>query len=203
MLSGTATPVWGVANLCARSVPVNSAALVSVSIEGRLDYPFNPGVVGSLQAVGRFSDGTTADLAGMATWTSSDASILRVSGGQVIVGNVGSVQITATVNGLSASVPVVVGPATLLTIDVAPTWTAASTDRVVVPQGFQGQLRAVAYFSGGWQPDVTEQVTWQGGDPGVISVDATGHVTAESVGSVMISAALDGVLGSIVIEVPY
>jgi hypothetical protein len=200
MLSGGTSPLWGIANLCGRSVPVNSASLVSIAIDGQLDYPFNTGWIGSLHAVGRFSDGTSADLTGTATWTSSDESIVVIAGGSVIVRGVGTVQVTAAMGDVSATVPVVVESVTLLKIDVTPTWNS-QTDSVSVRSGFRGKLRAEAFFSGGWEQDVSAQASWRSEGPSVVSVDGTGQITAGSVGSVRVTATLDGVLGAILVEV--
>lgn len=112
------TTFWGIANLCALSVPVSPATLVSISIEGPLHYQLVQGLAGTLHLLGHFSDGSRADVTERATWTSSDPSIISLGDSLDAQSHVwaedvytearGTAQITGTFKGLSASATVVV-----------------------------------------------------------------------------------------------
>ena len=197
---------WGIANLCGRMVSATSAPLTSLSIEGRLAYPLTQGSAGSLTVIGHFGDGTTAEVTDLATWTSSDETILAVlAGGSVFTKALGTAQITATVHGVSGSVSVEVDPPNLVKVDVvailARRWAA-----LTLPIGFVGQLGAVGTFTDGSQEDLSPQATWQAGgtgivSSGVVSVDAMGRFTTLVSGSGQVTASVGGLTGSIPVEV--
>jgi len=91
---------------------VGQVTLSSVAIS-----PLNPtqieGTTSSLALTGTYSDGSTRDLSGGASWTSNTASVATVTGGVVSALAAGSATITATYGGMSASTVVTVKSATL------------------------------------------------------------------------------------------
>ncbi|MDD3192975.1 MAG: Ig-like domain-containing protein [Oscillospiraceae bacterium] len=113
-------------------------------------------------------------------WSSSDASVVEVSGGLAAGKKIGTATITVTTaNGISASIAVQVGtyiPVTGLSI---------SGPSVVAPKK-SVQLQAV------FEPAdaTTRTVTWSSSDDRIATVDNTGKVTGVKEGSVRITASL-------------
>jgi hypothetical protein len=77
-------------------------------------------------ATGLYSDGSTQDVTNVVTWSSSDCGVVKVSNGSPAAGLVsaidsGSATITATLQRITASASVTVGPRiALVTIEVLP-----------------------------------------------------------------------------------
>ena len=146
-----------------------------------------------LSATGIFSDGTTAALTD-ATWSSADEAILTVSSsGLVTALSGGTVQVTASKSGVSATLAVTVSTATLIAIDVTPTLPSLA-------RGTMRQLMATGRFSDTTTQDLSTQVTWASSSA-TVSVDADGLATAVDTGSAIITATLSGVAGSTTITV--
>lgn len=72
---------------------------------------------------------------------------------------------------------------------------------VLAHKGQTLQLKAIAILSDGTQVDVTAKAVWRSHNPAVITVSATGLVTAEAPGACDVEAASDGVKGQAKLEV--
>ncbi|MNF42928.1 gamma-glutamyl-gamma-aminobutyrate hydrolase [compost metagenome] len=145
------------------------------------------GLTGQLAASGTYSDGTSADVTANVQW-SSDPAIATVSlTGLVTAVAPGTVTITGTLDGQSATLSVTVTNATInaggLTITVPPMTLAA---------GQTGQLAANGSYSDGSSVDVTASVSWVSSDPAVATVDASGLVTGVAPGTATITGTLGG-----------
>jgi trimeric autotransporter adhesin len=146
-----------------------------------------------LTASATYSDGSTKDVTGTATWTSSAIAVAIVSaGGSVTALSVGQSTITATAEGMSVTTTIMVSPA-LKSIAVG------GTTSVVV--GKSQQLTATATYSDGTMKDVTGTAVWNSSAQGVAAVSSSGVVAAVSAGQSTITASLTGISGTLVITV--
>jgi hypothetical protein len=139
---------------------VTAAELDSVTVEPA-DPSVPAGLSVQLTATGHYSNGTTQDLTGSVTWSSSNTSVAEVSNsggsqGLVLAKNPGTTTITALDPGTmkSGSQVVTVTAAQLQAIEVQ------STDARKVAIGYSLQHRAIGSFSNGQQIDITQYVSW-------------------------------------------
>jgi uncharacterized protein YjdB len=130
------------------------------------------------------------------TWTSSNTSVATVdANGRVTAVGPGTATITATSEGRTgtAAITVRTPPPTVATVTVTP----------ANPQLLEGRtvrLTATARDAAG-NVITGRTVTWTSSNTNVATVDATGLVTAVRRGRATITATIDGVTGSTVVEV--
>ncbi|HEY0263672.1 MAG TPA: Ig-like domain-containing protein [Granulicella sp.] len=166
---------------------VTPATLVSVAI-----VPSSPnlhlGTWQKFQAIGTFSDGTTADLSSMATWSSSDNTIVSMtSDGTASAIAQGSAQVSATVNGMTAtSGSFTVTPATLVSVAITPSTPSFAA-------GTTQQFTATGTYSDGTTQDLTPDVVWSSSDPTVTTINQNGLAESGNPGTAQISATINGV----------
>jgi hypothetical protein len=182
------------------TITVSGATLSTIQVT-----PFSPklpvGFITQFIATGIFSDSTTLDLTGLATWSSSAPGTAAVSDSGGTKGRVtplaaGGAKITATYQGVTGSDDVTVSAATLTAIKVTPATATVSV------QGLQ-QFTATGSFSDGSSLDVTNYVTWLSSVPATADISnalgsqgqakglASGDVTITAVrGAVSSTAAL-------------
>lgn len=195
---GTATVTAAVGGASATAtVTVGSATLKSIQISpASLTLPI--GTSGQLTATGVYTDGTSLDLTAQVAWTSNAALVASVgaappSSGLVTAHLLGAATITATLGAVSASVPVNATGATLTSIQITP----SSAD---LPVGVTVPFFAIGVFSDGTHLDMTAAVAWASSAPAIASVSnapfAHGLVTANAIGTAIISATFDGVTGT-------
>ena len=85
-------------------------------------------------------------------------------------------------------------PATLQSIAVTP-------NNPTVTVGKSKQLTATGSYSDGSTQDLTAQATWQSSDPAKATVSSTGLVAGQSYGSTTVTATLEGISGSTLVNV--
>ncbi|MEX2962875.1 beta strand repeat-containing protein [Microbulbifer sp. TYP-18] len=195
--SGNATAVApGSAGIFARRdgvlsnrVTVNVASVLLTSIQVTPPIvSLAPGTSQQLAALGRFSDGSTADITDSVTWQSSDTDTVTVDAdGNATAVAAGTASITASRDGITSNtVAVTVTSALLTSIQVTPAV-------VSLPKGISQQLTAVGSFSDGSTFDITSSASWNSDNAAVATVDSLGRVTAVEVGSANITASQDGI----------
>jgi uncharacterized protein YjdB len=143
-------------------------------------------------AVAHYSDASTTDVTGSATWSSSDDNVATVDSAGLATGVTpgGPVTITASFGGQQGTASLTVGPKQLTDITVLP---AAPQ----VAKGEQVSLHATGSYTDGSTADLTSSATWSSANSAVASVDGTGVVTGEAVGGpVTITATSGSVSGS-------
>lgn len=143
-------------------------------------------------------DAAGRTLAGRAVaWTSSDDAVATVSAaGLVSAVAEGSTTIRATSEGKSAQIGIVVSavpPVPVAYVEISPATLSLLPDETA-------RLQAVPRSESG-QPLEGRPVTWSSGDPAVATIDASGLVTARSVGTARISAVSGGRSGFLEVEV--
>ena len=127
-----------------------------------------------INATGNYNDGSTKDLTGSATWTTSASAVATVSkGGLVTAASTisnppGTATITATSGTITArsTITVNTGPLTAIAISTTPPNPAAGQTVVFTAQG--------TYSGSAQQQDITTQVTWNSSNTAVISTIASG-----------------------------
>ncbi len=149
----------------------------------------------SIQATGRFSDGTTVTPYAV-TWTSSAPGTASVSASGLVSGvAAGTATITATQGAIQGSVVVTVNASSsaLTSITLAP-----SAPTLIV--GASVDIQATGHFSDG--TTVTPySVTWTSSAPGTASVSSSGLVSGVAAGTATITATQGTIQGSTVVTV--
>ena len=177
------------------SLAVTAALLTSIEVT-----PPSPsiakGTSAQFSATGVFSDHSTQSLTSQVTWTSSDTSIAAISSaagsnGRATGTGVGTVRISANLNGISApSATLTVTAATLVSIQLTPPSPS-------VPKGLTQQFTATGVYSDNSTQDLTSAATWSSSDSSIAGISNTsgsnGLASATGVGSSSISASLGGI----------
>jgi uncharacterized protein YjdB len=131
------------------------------------------------------------------TWTTSNAQVAALgSGGSVSAVAQGLAQVTATVDGVSASAPVRVLPPS--TVPVARV--RIQPDSLVLTAGSTGDFNAVALDAQG-NALTGRTVTWTTSDAQVAALGSGGAVTGVAQGVAQVSATVEGVTASATVRV--
>ncbi|HWV36908.1 MAG TPA: Ig-like domain-containing protein [Vulgatibacter sp.] len=131
---------------------------------------------------------------GTATWSSSDPAIATVDeSGEVVGVAEGDAIVTATVGGKSGRTNVKVIPAMVTRVEIAPDAPRVRPDETV-------QLTATAFTARGILP-AGREVSWTSLDPDLASVSGSGLVRGREPGLATIAATIEGVTGSVEVEV--
>lgn len=152
-------------------------------------------VLETVQLGASIRDASGASLSGRAvTWSSSDDDVATVSGNGLVTGvTEGTVTITATSEGVNGTAQVVVTPAAVASVDVAPaSGTVNANERI--------QLSATPRDQQGGEL-TGRTVSWSSGDNDIAMVDDAGLVIGVAAGSVTITATAEGESGTAELEV--
>jgi hypothetical protein len=148
----------------------------------------------ALSASARLVGDAGADVTSLVEWTSSDESIAYVEDGQLVTVSVGSVEISASYEGVSSEPIVIeVTEAELVSLSIE------ASEEVAGPG--QVKLLAMGTFTDGSEADLSEQVVWASVDESIVTVDETGLTTAQSPGSTEVTATLGEISDSIPFDV--
>jgi hypothetical protein len=151
-----------------------------------------------LTATGSYDDGSTKNITGSATWTTSDSSIATVNSSGLMTGvATGNATITATSGIISGETSATVQVANLQSIVISPSNTS-------IRSGETKQYTATGHLQDGSTPDITNSVTWNSSNTDAVTMDATGLATAKTVTAttqVTISATSGTVIGSTTLTV--
>jgi Bacterial Ig-like domain (group 2) len=149
-----------------------------------------------ISATGTYDDGSTKDLTGSATWTTSDSAVASVTAGLVkaaatISNPPGTATITATSGTLSATSTVTVNTGPLTAIVISTTTPNPAAGQTVT-------FTAMGTFTGSaQQQDITDQVVWTSSNSAVITTITNGSgavlSTATSGSTTSVTASLNGI----------
>ena len=163
---------------------------------GAVDPQVPIGINSQYQAIGTYSDGTTADLTNEVTWASSDTSIVTVDeAGMAKTHNLGQAIISASHQGKTSNA------SRFQVTNAIVTRIQISTSPPTLAKGLKQQLTARATFSDGSVKDVSSQASWSSNKPEVLTVDNKGEATGKAVGVATVTARLQEVSGQIGISV--
>lgn len=179
---------------------VSAAALSSIEVQ-----PANQNISNGSQlaftAIGHYNDGTIQDLTDQVSWTSSDDTIVSISlsTGVATAESVGGpTTITAQEGFTGGDIPgtteLTVKNNTLKGINV-------TSPEAVLAVGTQTTLTAMGNYSDGDTQDLSGQVTWVSTDSTILTVNASGRITAVAVGKARISALSSSASGSLISSV--
>jgi Bacterial Ig-like domain (group 2) len=176
------------------AVTVGAAALVQISVSApHATLPL--GESEALSATGTFSNGNTQNLTGMVTWQAGPTTVASVSAQGSLKGlNTGVAQISAAYQGVTGTAAVTVGSAALVSI-------AVSGAQSSLPLGEGEPLTAIGTFSNGTTQNITTVATWQSNPATIVSVTPQGNLSAIAKGTAQISAAYQGVSGTMGVSV--
>ena len=184
------------------TLTVSAALLVSMDVSPA-SSTLIAGDVRPLAAAAIYSDGTSHDVTGQATWISSAPAVAGVSDamrsrGQVKAISAGSTTISATWQGVSGTALITVSSATITSIVIAPA-------QPQVAAGVPVRFSAAAILSDQTSQDVTSQATWTSSDAGIAAISDSfpgkGICQTLAPGSAVISATFGGTSGSTTITV--
>lgn len=169
----------------ARTVTVNSATLQSLDLAPAF-VTDGAGSSFALKATALFSNGAAWDVSESAAWVSSAATTASVStAGRLDLLTPGSATVTASISGLSDSLPVQVLSKTLNSLAIADAGDA-------LPASAQRRLRLTATYSDFSTADVTELASWVSSSPEIASFEGDSVVRARAAGTARLTAAFAG-----------
>jgi len=165
-------------------------------------------VAGSTQqftATGNYNNGSTQNITTLVTWTSSNTTVATISAqGFANAVAAGQTSITATLSGITASVPFTVTNGVLKSIAITPT-------AVILNIGQSQQFVATGTYADGVAAPLPNPVTWTSSAPTVASIGATGIATGLKLGTTTITASVTTSAGTVtsnvanvtVVEIAY
>ena len=170
-------------------ITVSQALLAAIVVRSK-DAVSPLGTNEQFTATGAYTDGSTADLTGIVSWTSSPAGIVSInSAGMASTKATGNTTITATSGALSGTGSLTVSPAALVSINLG-------SSPPSIPLGNSQQLSAKGTYTDGSTQDLTTSVHWVSSSPGIVAINATGLAIAKSVGTAGVSATSSSITGT-------
>ena len=169
--------------------------LVSISISPATAN-ISTGATQQFTATAKYNDGSTANVSLSVTWGVNSSSVATISATGLATGKAsGSVNVTASLNGMSGSATLQVQTSTKTVTAIA---VAPKTASVNI--GAQQSFTATATYSDGSTGAATS-VTWSSSEPAVATVTASGVATGVTAGSTTITAASGAITGTAALTV--
>jgi hypothetical protein len=180
---------------------VSAQTLQSITITQIYDHSVSinlgVGVLRQFTATGNYSDGSTQYLTQQATWTSANTAIATVTStmGLVTAVSPGTVNISATLSGITGSASLTVVPTQLTGLAITP-----STGWSLLV-GKELQFSATAEYGDATISNVTSTAAWSSSNPAVATVNTQGLVVAVAAGTTTITASSGGQKGTMILTV--
>jgi uncharacterized protein YjdB len=181
----------GTVTITAQSTTFNSTATLTVSSAAAnlVSIAISPAASSvpvhttqQFTATGSYSDGSSADLTALVTWSSSSNATATISAtGLVSAAAAGSTNISANFGGVSQSTSLTVTAPSMVSITVTP-------DGLTLAIGVNQPFVATATYSDGSTADLTSGVTWISSSTSVASINGSGLSTTLAAGSTTITA---------------
>ena len=153
------------------------------------------GTLAQFTATGTLTDGSTEDLTGTATWSSSDSTVASiVAAGQATARALGGVTTTATSGTISGSTPLTVASASLVSLVI-------SDGDVTIANNTSHQFTAIGIYNDGSRHGLTGHVTWSSSQTGIATISVSGRARGVSPGATTITATLNSVGASVNLDV--
>jgi probable HAF family extracellular repeat protein len=133
-------------------------------------------------ATGTYSDGTTADLTGSVSWSSSNSRIATIDSSGLLSTHVrGTTTVTATAGSISGSTLATVGPKKLVSLTITPA-------NPTIPVGATEQFAASGTYTDGSTIDLAGKGYWRSSRLNVATIDLrSGLATAKKKGTLTIT----------------
>ena len=201
--SGLASAVGqGSSNIAASVGGITGQASLSVSAPTLQSIAVSPaapsiakGLTQQFKATGTYSDASTQDLTGSATWTSSKTGVATISaGGLVTAVTAGASTIAAMSGSITGQAALTVTAPTLQSLAVTP---AAPS----IAKGLTQQFTATGTYSDASTQDLTGSATWSSSKTGVAAISAGGLATAVTAGASTITATSGSITGQAALTV--
>lgn len=177
------------------TITVTDAELTALGVTSQVDA-FAKGKTTQLTATGTYTDSSTVNLTNSVNWNSDDTSVVTIdSAGVASALQVGSANIVASLSGITSnSKHLTVNVAELDSITITP-----STSEIIEAQ--TTSFTAAGTYSDSTQSDITNSVLWSSNDTSIASIDNSGTATGIAPGSVTITATLDSISGTAILDV--
>jgi trimeric autotransporter adhesin len=170
------------------TVNVQSAVLSSITVRP-VNKKIAPFTSQQFQAIGTYTDGSTHNVTGQVSWSSSNTAVATIGrSGRAKALTPGSTTITARLGSISGSTTLNVSNATIVSVSVTP------SGRTIAP-GTRLTFAATGLFSDQTKQVITRDCTWASDNHAVATVGAGGTATAIGPGTANISATFTGVSG--------
>jgi len=180
-----ATDTAGNVGVATQTVTVLPAVTSSLTLPSAVTLPV--GARHTLQATATKADGSSEVIRFLATWSSSDTGVARVTNtGVVIAKAAGIATITGSYGGLNATSLITVTNPVLNSIILTPV-------SLSLKVGESKGLGATGFYSDSSSTDVRVPASWSSSNPDVFTVTNWGKVTAVAAGTATISASWQGV----------
>jgi hypothetical protein len=185
-ITATAGKVSGSTTLTVTVPVLQSISVTPKNVNVPTGYTFQ------YTATGTYSDNSTQDVTNSVTWTSSAATVVRItSAGVATTMSAGSTTIQATSGAITGFTYITVfNPAPQLTsITVTPA-------NPSIQQGSRQQFTVTGTYSDNSTSDITNTAAWSSLTPGVATITSAGVATGLAAGMATIKASSGAVIGS-------
>ncbi|WP_219835450.1 S-layer homology domain-containing protein [Paenibacillus sp. R14(2021)] len=179
-----------------------------VSLTADKAITMNVGASRTVRITAHMSDNTTSDVTSIAQWSTSDASVVSVTGsGTLTAAGPGTATLTAALNSLSISIAVTVsqpagGDGGSPPPPTPPTVLSLTADKAItMTVGASRTVRITAHMSDNTTTDATSIAQWSTSNASVVSVTGSGTLTAAGPGTATLTAALNSLSISIAVTV--
>jgi uncharacterized protein YjdB len=123
-------------------------------------------------ATGHFNNGSTNNLSGLVTWSSSDPTVASFSSVNVLSGvKAGNITITAQLGSITGTLPFAVSNATIKSVTLTPV-------KQTIPIGWHQTFTATGTFTDSSSQDISNSVTWSSDNKLVATVGLSSGVVA-------------------------
>ena len=170
-------------------------AVVTVIQVTPTDSTIADGTTLQYTAIATFTDLSTQDVSGVATWVSSDTDTATIApDGLVTAREPGTTNIRADFGGKTGQTGLTVTAATIVSIAVTP-------DMPSIADGTTQQFTAIATLTDSSTQDVTATASWTSNNTNAATVDGNGLATSVDPGETRITATVNGISGEATLTV--
>ncbi len=180
-----------------QTLNITSASLVSIEVTPGETF-ISSGIDAQFRAIGTYDDGSVVEITTDVQWTSSNTGLATISNQEGKKGylknlysgsSTQTMNVTATLNGISDSAGIIIAPGTITSISVNPTMVSMKSLTSL-------DIKAYAHFDDGASVEITDIATWTTNNDSIAVVSnalsSPGEVSALTEGSAQISANYGG-----------